>query len=118
MHERSLVQSLLSQVEHLSAQHDAVAVDSVTVELGPLSGVEAELIRSAYSDLAALRFRNEPELIIREVPLRVRCRSCGRQSTVLDLVLQCSGCGSTRVHITSGDAFCLVDIGLQVPTPA
>jgi len=115
MHERSLVHSLLTQVKQLSNQHDAETVDSVTVEIGPLSGVEAELVREAFDELAAEHFTNCPLLHIDLVPLQIRCRSCGRESSVSELSLKCPECASSRVHIVRGDEFRLIDVAMQVP---
>ena len=114
MHERSLVRSLLTQVEELRTQHNAVSIDRVTVEIGPLSGVEALLVDEAFQQLAPLRFGNTPQLLINIVPLQVRCLSCGLESTLQDLKIQCTDCGSVRVHITHGDEFRLIDVDMQL----
>ncbi len=115
MHERSLVQSLLMQVERLRAEHDAVAVDMVKVEIGPLSGVEPQLVQQAFDELVTERFSPVPSLEIRMVPLQIRCRSCGRESSVRGLSLKCPECASSRVHVVRGDEFRLIDVDLQVP---
>ena len=115
MHERSLVQSLLTQVEQLRQEHDAVTVDAITVEIGPLSGVESELMRQAFNELAPNHFLNSPLLHIDAIPLRIRCRSCGLESSVTGLSLKCPECTSIRVHIIRGDEIRLIDVELQVP---
>ncbi len=115
MHERSLVHSLLKQVKQFSDQHEAESVDAVTVEIGPLSGVEAELVREAFEELASEHFTSCPLLHIDAVPLQVRCRSCGRASSVSGMSLKCPECASSRVHIIRGDEFRLIDVAMQVP---
>ena len=47
MHEESLVRSLLEQVRRLVREHAAETVERIEVEVGPLSGVELDLLRSA-----------------------------------------------------------------------
>lgn len=118
MHERSLVQSLLTQVEQLRRKHGGVAVDSICVEIGPLSGVEPELVRSAFDELAAGRFERCPTLQLDMIPLQIRCRSCGRESSVAGLDLRCPECASVRVHVVRGDEMRLIDVGMQVPVTA
>ena len=70
MHEHSLVRSLLDQVEQLRRENGAVSVDVVTVEIGPLSGVEPDLIHSAFEQLAPLCFQPFPRLL-HERPRRI-----------------------------------------------
>ena len=55
MHERSLVRSLLAQVQALAAEHPADRVAAIRVRIGEFSGVEPELLQSAYEELAAPR---------------------------------------------------------------
>jgi len=105
------------QVEQLRTEHDALAVDAVTVELGPLSGVEAELVREAFNQLAADQFTTCPLLHIDTIPLQIRCQSCGRESSVAGLSLKCPECASSRVRILRGDEFRLIDVAMQVPVP-
>ncbi len=107
--------SLLKQVKQLCGQHEAVAVDAVTVEIGPLSGVEAQLVREAFEELAEIQFTNCPLLQINDVPLQIRCRSCGRHSSVAGISLRCPECASSRVQIIRGDEFRLIDVAMQVP---
>ena len=48
MHEYSIVQALLERVEAEAAARGAVAVERVVVQIGELSGVEIELLATAY----------------------------------------------------------------------
>ena len=115
MHEKSLVQSLLRQVETIMLEHRATSVQRVTVEIGPLSGVEPLLIDDAFSELIPSRRIGCPSLNIQAVNLRIRCRECKHESSSPGLNLKCPLCGSTRVQITQGDEFRLIDVSLEVP---
>ena len=115
MHEKSLVQSLLNQVEQLRMQNNATSVGRVTVEVGPLSGVEPELIRSAFDELASTQFESPPALDIRLIRMQIRCRSCRHETEVEGMTLQCPECASIKVQIVRGDEFRLIDISMQVP---
>lgn len=114
MHEQSLVRSLLKQVDQLRIDNDAISVGMVTVELGPLSGVEPELIAVAFRELVSDYFDEQPTLNIRLVPLQVRCRSCRHESAVENITLECPECSSTKVQIIRGDEFRLLDVSMQV----
>lgn len=115
MHEQSLVQSLLNQVEQLRRENNGVSVDVVTVELGPLSGVEPELISSAFGRLAPLQFSPAPHLDLQLIDLAIRCRACEAESAVPKITFQCPACSSSQVQIIRGDEFRLIDVSLQIP---
>ena len=114
MHETSLVRSLLTQVEQIMIQHEATSVDSVTVEIGPLSGVEGDLVQAAFLQLSPT-VPGMPQLVIREIGLQILCRDCEVESAVAGLTLQCPICRSPRVQILRGDEFRLIDVSIQVP---
>ncbi len=48
MHERALMTSLLRQAADLAVEHDG-EVREICIELGPLSGVEAALLSTAFA---------------------------------------------------------------------
>ena len=115
MHEKSLVRSLLKQVKAIGMDNGAVQVDAVTVELGPLSGAEPELVAAAYDELVTEYFEVIPQLDVHTVPLQLRCRFCLRESAADGLSLVCPVCTSLDVQIIRGDEFRLIDVSLQVP---
>ena len=50
MHEYSIVQSLLESCEEHAKSNDAKKVTKVVVKIGVLSGVEPELLQTAFED--------------------------------------------------------------------
>jgi hydrogenase nickel incorporation protein HypA/HybF len=118
MHERSLVQSLLRQVERVRIEHRGDAVDEVAVEVGPLSGVEPLLLREAFTALTPGTSAAGARLSVNEVPLIARCRGCGTSSTVLDFTFRCPACGGQALAVTQGDTLRLLHVTLrQAPKP-
>ena len=116
MHERSLVRSLLNQVDEILEQNHASFATAVHVEIGPLSGVEAECVRSAYEELREGTCCASASLVIEHSGLVIRCRDCHRESLVHGFLFRCESCGSGKVQIISGDAFRLLSI--TIPEPA
>lgn len=113
MHELSVCRALLAQVEQAAATHHADAVHQVTVCLGPLSGVEPELLRAAFAPAARGTLAERAELRIEIVPLRITCARCGMQSEATPNHLVCSTCGSGETRLLSGDELMLVDIRID-----
>lgn len=112
MHERSLVRSLLRQVDQIAAEHEEANVAEVTVEVGPLSGVEVDLVKIAFEELSP-----SSTLQVLEVPLTVRCAKCHAESDLSSFVFRCESCGSGEVQVISGDEFRLISLTLAEGTP-
>jgi hydrogenase nickel incorporation protein HypA/HybF len=113
MHEISLVRSLLSQVQTLVTDNNADSAEKIVVDIGPLSGVEIELVKSAFVQLAGENGQPGAELIVHEVPLVVRCRDCDLESELSNFVFRCHKCNSGSVQVIRGDEFRLVSVTLN-----
>lgn len=120
MHELSVCMALLEQVERVARERRAGAVSQIVVRLGPLSGVEAELLRNAYPLAAAGTIAEHAELVIDEMDVVVHCSSCGAESAATPNRLLCRECGDFRTRIVSGDEMLLQRIifGAVTPQPA
>ena len=77
MHELSIVQSLLDRVQLEAEQRGAVSVKRLQVRIGELSGVEIDLLRSAFSLFERDPLVGEAELVVERVPARWSCPRCG-----------------------------------------
>ena len=104
MHERSLVESLLEQVERYAA---GAAVEEVRLTLGPLAGVERSLLEDAYAQLAPGTAAAAARLVIDEVPLRAGCEACRGEFAPVRFDFVCPHCGSGRTRVLAGDALVL-----------
>ena len=115
MHELSICNALLDQVEQIARDHDAAIVASIIVKIGPLSGVEPQLLRNAYPLAAAGTLAEHAELLIEEADVVVRCSECGAESAALPNRLLCGHCGDFRTHVISGDEMILqrVELGTR-----
>ena len=112
MHEYSIVQALLAQVETQAARHGATAVKRLEVRIGELSGVEIELLKTAYEMMRERTICGGAPLEITPVAPRWECRSCGHEITQGG-ALQCPACGSPA-RLAAGDEIVLDRIELEV----
>jgi hydrogenase nickel incorporation protein HypA/HybF len=112
MHERSLVASLLRQVESLCAEQGGQAIEEVRIEIGPLAGVEPLLVQGAFVEMASLSHLAGANLIIDNIPLTAHCRSCGVVDVSLSQIA-CSCCGSADVRIVAGDEVRLKSVTIR-----
>lgn len=102
MHELSICQSMLEIVDAAMADHPGARLERIFLDVGRGSTVEPSLLRESFV-VATTGGRYEgSELVINEIPLVGRCRSCGRTFEYREIALGCPGCESTSIEIVSG----------------
>ena len=115
MHELAVCQSLMDQVEAIAMERGAKTVTSITIAMGPLSGVEAPLLKSAYPIASAGTIAHHAKLIINNIPIRVKCSQCGSESEAQPNKLVCKHCDDWRTTLVSGDEMMLMSVELEKP---
>lgn len=118
MHELSLCQALVDQVQRIAGDRGARGVESIILRIGPLSGVEPDLLRNAFPLASAGTVAEHARLVIETQPLQVRCPACGQTSEVSVHDLSCRACGEWRTTLESGDAMLLESLVLIVDEAA
>lgn len=113
MHELAVCQSLIDQVEAIALQKNAKIVCTIIVGIGPLSGVESQLLKNAYTVASAGTIAENAELIVEDLPVRVKCTKCGSESDALPNKLICKQCGDWRTTLISGDEMMLLSVELE-----
>lgn len=108
MHEMSICQGLMDQVERIAAEQNASRVDSISLSIGPLSGVEPDLLKRAYEVARLHTVAENAELEIRTGPIVVECRSCGASGEAQVNRLLCPACGNWQVNLVQGDELLLL----------
>lgn len=112
MHELSICQSITKQVEIIAAQHDATAITSIKVQIGPLSGVEAALLQEAFPIASTGTVADKAKLIIETAPIRVHCNTCHAETEAQANRLLCGACGDYHTRLISGDEMVLAQVEL------
>ena len=110
MHELSICQALIDQVEIIAQDRNAAHVEKIVLHLGPLSGVEPRLLVQAYPLVSTGTIAQQAELVIEELPIQIRCEDCGAESNVQANKLICGVCGNWRTQLRSGDVLLLASI--------
>ena len=112
MHELAVCQGLMREVERVARAAGADRVVAVTVRIGPLSGVEPQLLESAFPLASAGTVAADSRLLIERTPVRVRCQRCGGESQAASSRLVCGYCGHWRVQVLSGEELLLARVEL------
>ncbi len=113
MHEYSIVQSLLDSCEENAAKNNAKKVTKVVVKIGVMSGVEPELLKTAFDTFKEKTICQDAEFIINIQPVVVKCNNCLVESTLQKLEYRCPKCKSTQLDILDGEEMYLMQLELQ-----
>jgi hydrogenase nickel incorporation protein HypA/HybF len=110
MHELSICQALLNQVLEVAQDYPKHQVESITLKIGPLSGVEPQLLEQAFPLASIDTIAQGATLIIEHLPVKVRCLQCGAESETAPNRLLCQSCGHWQTQLQSGDEMLLASI--------
>jgi len=113
MHELSVCQGLIRQVEGIARQEGATQVDSIMLSIGPLSGVEPPLLGRAFEIARMGTVAQNAELEIETGPIVVECRTCGSRGEASVNRLLCPACGDWRVRVRQGEEMILMRVELS-----
>jgi hydrogenase nickel incorporation protein HypA/HybF len=114
VHEFSVCQNLLQQVEALARAHGARAVNRIRLQIGPLSGIEAVLLEQAFTLARTGTVADNAVLETESLPVRVHCQACGAASDVPPNRLVCGACGDWHTELLSGDEMLLASLELEL----
>jgi hydrogenase nickel incorporation protein HypA/HybF len=112
VHEYSIVQALLEQVERHAATHRASHVLRLHLRVGALSGVEIPLLASAYQVFRERSVCARAELEIHPVGARWECPRCMRVFAAGER-LRCADCDLPAI-LRAGDEIVLERIEMEV----
>ncbi len=112
MHEYSIVQALLERVEREARQRGAAAVTAVRVRIGDASGVDRELLVSAFEVFRARSICEHADFEVVAVRARWQCPRCG-DDLVAGRALACPSCAGPA-RLVEGDEIVLDRIEMEV----
>jgi len=113
VHELSLADSMVREIEEIIKRENATKVFSVTVEMGKFSGVEREPFEFVFPLVAEGTLIEGSKLIIEEAPGIIKCSDC-QTDTVLDIpYIKCGNCDSRNVRFIKGKDFLIKSLEIE-----
>jgi hydrogenase nickel incorporation protein HypA/HybF len=113
VHEYSIVASLIDRVQQEAALHGGTRVHRLHVKIGEQSGVELDLLKTAFDTFREQTICDGAELAIDTVAVAWACSSCERSVTP-GSVLRCEDCGKPA-RMVQGDEIILERIEMEAP---
>lgn len=113
MHELGVVFYVIRDVKEVAGENHAESVETVTVEIGEVSGVVHELLTDCWN----WAVKREPlmehaRLIIETIPAVTRCEDCGGRYETVKYAKICPYCGSERTYLVQGNEFNIKEISV------
>jgi hydrogenase nickel incorporation protein HypA/HybF len=103
MHEMGIVLEIIDiATASIPAELNGERVQRINLEVGKLSAVVADSLRFCFEVASKGTPLADAELIIKEIPVVVRCRDCDAKWTIDEPVFLCEKCQSGSVEILSG----------------
>lgn len=113
MHEYSIVQSLLDSCEENAKENDATKVTKVVVKIGVMSGVEPDLLKTAFDTFKEETICEEAEFVVNIQPIVIKCHNCLKESTLKKLEYCCPECQSVELDILDGEEMFLMSLEME-----
>ena len=99
MHEYSIVQSLLESCEEHARQNKSTKVTKVIVKIGVLSGVEPDLLQTAFDTFKEQTICDGAQFLINHQKVVILCLACGEESTLEKNEFTCPKCKSNQIKV-------------------
>ena len=115
MHEISLVQGLFAQLKDLAKENNATKITSVTMEIGPLSGVVVDSFQFGFDIISAEDdLVRGAKLIVKIPKVTYTCTECGHtEETAEKKPDGCKKCKELFLIPSGGDDLLLRQIEME-----
>ncbi len=113
MHEYSIVQSLLESCEEHARVNEASKVTKVVVKIGVLSGVEPELLKTAFDTFKEKTICDSAEFVVNIQKLQIDCLDCKTISIIEKNDFSCPNCNSVNINVLDCEDMYLMSLELE-----
>ena len=103
MHELSIATNLLQLIVEQQKEHQFNRVSRIHLVIGEFSTVVPEALEFSFEIVSQGTVAEGAEIVIRTLPLVLKCHACGSEFETEPYMFVCPQCGSTEVEIVSGN---------------
>lgn len=113
MHEFSLAVEVIKLAQREAAKNSAREIQEITIEVGDLSGVEADAFGSALDLLVKDSLLNQANIKIIKTPGKGTCTACNLEFEMNHRMAACPQCRCFPSEINGGDEFRVVSLLIE-----
>ncbi len=115
MHEATIAEAAIEQAIETARQHGASRITRIELEIGAFRKVVPEAMSVAFEACAIGTMAEGAKLDLREVAVRIQCRSCGREfEPDIDAHnFACPACGAADGRMLAGNDILLKSLDCE-----
>ena len=113
MHELSLAMEVIALAERETATRGVASVSEIQIEVGTLSGVEADAFQWALEMLVKDSILSQAEIKLLRTPGKGKCTACDLEFMMQNRVDTCPVCSCFPSEITGGEEFWVVSMVVE-----
>jgi hydrogenase nickel incorporation protein HypA/HybF len=110
MHELSLATEVIELAQREAAKNGVALISEISIEVGSLSGVEADAFQWALEMIARNTILETARIILVRTPGKGRCSACHMEFEMKNRLDTCPVCGCFPPEITGGQEFRVVSM--------
>ncbi len=110
MHEFSIIQGIFKLLEDIAKQNKLIKINKVTLRIGKLRQVVPEFLQFAFEHSSADTIAENAELIIEEMPIKMKCETCQHEFTVERNTYICPKCEAVKLTVLTGKEVLIASI--------
>ena len=111
MHEVSIASNIFKIVlDELKSQESFPVLKKVRLKVGQLTAVVPEALDFAWTAITKGTELEGSELEIEEIPILLKCHSCGVEFNIDNPIFICESCGSKNTELLTGDELDLISL--------
>jgi len=114
MHELSIIANLFEILEEKAEEKKAKKITLVKLQVGALSGVVPEFLKTAFDIYKKDTIAAEAKLEIENIPLKIKCLKCGQEEVKEDFIFICEKCASRDLKTLAGTELLLEKVKLEI----
>ncbi|MEI6888219.1 MAG: hydrogenase maturation nickel metallochaperone HypA [Bacteroidales bacterium] len=110
MHELSLATEVIELAQREAGKRGLTVIEEILIEVGDLSGVEADAFESALGLIVKGSILEGAEIKILRTPGKAKCSGCNSEFDMSQRMATCPGCGSFPSEFSGGEEFRVVSL--------
>lgn len=114
MHELSITEHILDHCIREAKKQRAAKIRVIRLCIGQLNGLVPDCIQIYLDMLSEGTIAEGARIEAEFLPVKIRCRDCGREGEITPRRLACPHCGSLRLQILSGKEFYIKSMEVDI----
>jgi len=113
MHEMTICESIIGQLEDERLRRGFGTVKRLRLEIGMLSCLDPEALRYAFEISTRETFLDGMTLEIDRPPGQAKCLDCGAEAEISSRLDSCPACGGSHLDASGGAQMRLIEMEIQ-----